>query len=291
MDQEIVDQLTLDSIPYYEEQLYGALQVIIDLQQKVEQHEMILDDENSNENQIEDVEGDLQEIISTIQQQQLKELQDIDEISLKQQEDFDQLFKQLHELEQLTNQYQQENNQDEQYIKMTQQMISERQQQLKELSEQFMLQDIHNKENQRIIQNLQQKLKLDAVIIPQEGSKEEKREVTQIVKHQRQESEEDVDYIKYLQLTDYKQKLEEELEQIAKQPKIDKDMIDASTQTHQQEFLIKSKNYDDFVYSSSCVQPTFSVENTPKASQILLHSLLKEEKPRNRECCASCRIY
>ncbi|CAD8156888.1 unnamed protein product [Paramecium pentaurelia] len=291
MDQEIVDQLTLDSIPYYEEQLYGALQVIIDLQQKVEQHEMILDDENSNENQTEDVEGDFQEIISTIQQQQLKELQDIDEISQKQQEDFDQLFKQLHELEQLTNQYQQENNQDEQYIKITQQIIFERQQQLKELSQQFMLQDIHNKENQRIIQNLQQKMKLDAVSIPQEGSKEEKIKVNQFVQHQRQESEEDVDYIQYLQLTDYKQKLEEELEQIANQPKVHKDKIDASTQTHQQEFLIKSKNNEDFAYSSSCVQPTFSVENTPKTSQILLHSLLKEEKPKNRECCTSCIIY
>ncbi|CAD8051469.1 unnamed protein product [Paramecium primaurelia] len=291
MDQEIVDQLTLDSIPYYEEQLYGALQVIIDLQQKVEQHEMILDDENSNENQTEDVEGDLQEIISTIQQQQLKELQDIDDISQKQQEDFDQLFKQLHELEQWTTQYQQENNQDEQYIKITQQMIFERQQQLKELSQQFMLQDIHNKENQRIIQNLQQKLQLDTITMPQDGSNEQIIEVNQFVKHQRQESEEDVDYIQYLQLTDYKQKLEEELEQIANKPKVLKEMIDVSTQTYQQEFPIRQKNYDDFAYSISCVQPTYSLENTPKTSQILLHSLLKEEKPKNRECCSDCRIY
>ncbi|CAD8150983.1 unnamed protein product [Paramecium pentaurelia] len=291
MDQEIVDQLTLDSIPYYEEQLYGALQVIIDLQQKVEQHEMILDDENSNENQTEDVEGDLQEIISTIQQQQLKELQDIDDISQKQQEDFDQLFKQLHELEQWTTQYQQENNQDEQYIKITQQMIFERQQQLKELSQQFMLQDIHNKENQRIIQNLQQKLQLDTITMPQDGSNEQTIEVNQFVKHQRQESEEDVDYIQYLQLTDYKQKLEEELEQIANKPKVLKEMIDVSTQTYQQEFPIRQKNYDDFAYSISCVQPTYSLENTPKTSQILLHSLLKEEKPKNRGCCSDCRIY
>ncbi|CAD8065278.1 unnamed protein product [Paramecium sonneborni] len=291
MDQEIVDQLTLDSIPYYEEQLYGALQVIIDLQQKVEQHEMILDDENSNENLAEDVEGDFQEIISTIQQQQLKELQDIDEISQKQQEDFDQLFKQLHELEQLTTQYQQENNSDEQQIKMTQKLIYERQQQLKELSEQFMMQDIHNKENQNIIQNFQQKLQLNAITIPQDGSKEEKREITQFVELQRQESEEDVDYIQYLQLTDYKQKLEEELEQIAKQPIVEKEKIDASTQTCQQDFPIKHKNYDEFAYSSSCVQPTFSLENTPKTSQILLHSLLKEEKQKNRGCCSDCRIY
>ncbi|CAD8147619.1 unnamed protein product [Paramecium octaurelia] len=291
MDQEIVDQLTLDSIPYYEEQLYGALQVIIDLQQKVEQHEMILDDDNSNENLAEDVEGDLQEIISTIQFQQLKELQDIDEMSQKQQEDFDQLFKQLHELEQMTTQYQQENNQDEQHIKITQQMIFERQQQLKELSQQFMMQDIHNQENQRIIQNLQQKLQLDTIIMPQHGSKEQTIEVNQIVKHQRQESEEDVDYIQYLQLTDYKQKLEEELEQIANQPKVLKDMIEVSTQTNEQEFAIRKKNYDDFAYSISCVQPTYSLENTPKTSQILLHSLLKEEKQKNRGCCSDCRIY
>ncbi|CAK62312.1 unnamed protein product (macronuclear) [Paramecium tetraurelia] len=291
MDQEIVDQLTLDSIPYYEEQLYGALQVIIDLQQKVEQQEMILDDDNSNENQAEDVEADLQEIISTIQFQQLKELQDIDEISQKQQEDFDQLFKQLHELEQMTNQYQQENNQDEQHIKITQQMIFERQQQLKELSQQFMMQDIHNQENQRVIQNLQQKLQLDTIIMPQHGSNEQTIEVNQIVKHQRQESEEDVDYIQYLQLTDYKQKLEEELEQIANQPKVLKEMIEVSTQTHEQEFAIRKNKYDDFAYSISCVQPTYSLENTPKTSQILLHSLLKEEKQKNRGCCSDCRIY
>ncbi|CAD8071825.1 unnamed protein product [Paramecium sonneborni] len=291
MDQEIVDQLTLDSLPYYEEQLYGALQVIIDLQQKVEQHEMILDDENFNENQVEEVEGDLQEIISTIQQQQLKELQDIDEISQKQQDDFDQLFKQLHELEQLTTQYQQENNQDEQYIKMTQKLIFERQQQLKELSEQFMMQDIHNKENQNIIQNYQQKLQLNTIVIPQDGSKEEKIEMNQFADIQPQELEEDLNYIQYLQLTDYKQKLEQDLDQIAKQPKIDTQKIDASTQTYQQDFSIRHKNLDEFAYSSSCVQPTFSLENTPRTSQMILHSALKEEKQKNRGCCSDCRIY
>ncbi|KAM3136306.1 hypothetical protein pb186bvf_011605 [Paramecium bursaria] len=165
MDQKIVDQLSIDSLPYYEDQLVSALQHLLELQTQLEddaQERIVV---RTQENQgnlyqyVQDVEEDnIDDVIDEIEMKHQEELYCIDDEQRQQDSSIYQLTQQLDELSEDVQQLKDNNQRDQEIVAQNKNIIKQKQNELQNIQFEILQQEFNNQQTQQLVKRKQKLL-------------------------------------------------------------------------------------------------------------------------------------
>ncbi|CAD8126329.1 unnamed protein product [Paramecium sonneborni] len=284
MDQTVVDQLSLDAIPYYQEQLYGALSLVLELQNRIEAENEItenivvkMQDDNKNEiyqHVLDFDEKNIDDVIQEMNEKCLTQLEEIDQETFKQEEQIFTMNQKIDELEDIISNCMTQTNKDQVVLNQLNNLIKDKQLLLQDINLEIKEQEQINKQNQQFIkrrmkQEKQKQQELDEKML----LKQKKQEQKQLLKEKTAKNEE----LLVQSLVEEKQRLQNELDEL----------INGQEQKVQQ-LLSQMETTIMEEDEKSIVTSVVLRESSNKS-----HYEKKEiqEQPKNRACCGECIIF
>ncbi|CAD8125834.1 unnamed protein product [Paramecium sonneborni] len=284
MDQTVVDQLSLDAIPYYQEQLYGALSLVIELQNRIEAENQITDnivvkiqDDNKNEiyqHVLDFDEKNIDDVIQEMNEKCLSQLEEIDQETSKQDEQIFNMNQKIDDLEDIITKYITQTNKDQVVLNQLTNFIKDKQLLLQDINLEIKEQEQINKQNQQFIKRRmklerQKQQELDEKTL----LKQKKQEQKLLLKEKTAKNEE----LLLLTLIDEKKRLQYELDELVngQEQKVQQLLSQMETTVMEE---------DEKSIVTSVIQRESSNKSNYERKEI-------QEQPKNRTCCGECMIF
>ncbi|CAD8162027.1 unnamed protein product [Paramecium octaurelia] len=284
MDQTVVDQLSLDAIPYYQEQLFGALSLVLELQNQIEAESEItenivvkIQDDNKNEiyqHVLDFDEKQIDDVIQEMNEKCLSQLEEIDQETCKQDEQIFTMNQKIDELEDMICQCMTQTNKDQVVLSQLTNYIKDKQMLLQDINLEIKEQEQINKQNQQFMKRRMKQEKLKQQELDEKMLlKQKKQEQKQLLKEKNAKNEE----LLMLQLIEEKQRLQYELD----------DLINGQEQKVQQ--LLSQMETTVMEEDDKSVVTSVVLRESSNKSHYERREI--QEQPKNRTCCGECTIF
>ncbi|CAD8208769.1 unnamed protein product [Paramecium pentaurelia] len=284
MDQTVVDQLSLDAIPYYQEQLYGALSLVLELQNRIEAENDItenivvkIQDDNKNEiyqHVLDFDEKHIDDVIQEMNDKCFSQLEEIDQETCKQDEQIFTMNQKIDELEDMICQYMKQTNKDQVILNELTNLIKDKQLLLQDINFEIKEQEQINKQNQQFMKRRMKQEKLKQQEIDEKMLlKQKKQEQKQLLKEKTAKNEE----LQMQQMLEEKQRLQQEIDE----------MINSQEQKVQQ--LLSQMETTVMEEDEKSIVTSVVLRESSNKSHYERREI--KEQPKSRACCGECTIF
>ncbi|CAD8111283.1 unnamed protein product [Paramecium primaurelia] len=284
MDQTVVDQLSLDAIPYYQEQLYGALSLVLELQNKIEAENDItenivvkIQDDNKNEiyqHVLDFDEKHIDDVIQEMNDKCFSQLEEIDQETCKQDEQIFTMNQKIDELEDMICQYMKQTNKDQVILNELTNLIKDKQLLLQDINFEIKEQEQINKQNQQFMKRRMKQEKLKQQEIDEKMLlKQKKQEQKQLLKEKNAKNEE----LQMQQMLEEKQRLQYEIDEMI------------NTQEQKVQLLLSQMETTIMEEDEKSIVTSVVLRESSNKSHYERREI--KEQPKSRACCGECTIF